>query len=244
MTPSTKMDDRLTLVDWLERHSKLRKEGDPWPVVGLEDREWQQIISALRQDSSGGVGEQEIKKILQDACDRDWEDETLYQTAVIAANGLYWRGKNIAELKARLAAPHESRSEVLDQILGALADIANSSDMTLEVARRKAARMYTLASRAEPGAQNTPGEPNRDLSTGTSHSESDGSATKPTTPSSQGGASQGTAPILSPEPSADYARGLEDACKLVMEYGGTRNQRVALCRRILTKIKPRETEGK
>jgi predicted transcriptional regulator len=40
------------------------------------------------------------------------------------------------------------------------------------------------------------------------------------------------------------AQGLEDACKLVMEYGGTRNQRVALCRRILTKIKPRETEGK
>jgi hypothetical protein len=55
LSASPKMDDRLTLVDWLERHSKLRKEGDPWPVVGLEDREWQQIISALHQDSPGGV---------------------------------------------------------------------------------------------------------------------------------------------------------------------------------------------
>jgi hypothetical protein len=37
---------------------------------------------------------------------------------------------------------------------------------------------------------------NRDLSAGTRHSEPDGSATKPARPSSQGGASQGTAPIL------------------------------------------------
>ena len=45
---------------------------------------------------------EEIKQILQDACDRDWEDESLYATASIAANGLYWRGKEIERLKAEL----------------------------------------------------------------------------------------------------------------------------------------------
>jgi hypothetical protein len=38
------------------------------------------------------------------------------------------------------------------------------------------------------------GEPNRDVSAGTSHSEPDGSATKPAIPSSQGGALQSAAP--------------------------------------------------
>ena len=47
---------------------------------------------------------EEIKQILQDACDRDWEDESLFATASIAANGLYWRGKEIERLRAMLAA--------------------------------------------------------------------------------------------------------------------------------------------
>lgn len=44
----------------------------------------------------------EIKAILQKACDRDWKDETLYQTAVIAANAIFWRGIRIKELEAKL----------------------------------------------------------------------------------------------------------------------------------------------
>lgn len=58
----------------------------------------------------------EIKQILQDACDRDWEDESLFATASIAANGLYWRGKEIEKLRvdrtrliaALLGLTHES----------------------------------------------------------------------------------------------------------------------------------------
>lgn len=47
----------------------------------------------------------------------------------------------------------------------------------------------------------TPGGLNRDVSAGTSHSEPDGSATKPAISSSQDGASQGAAPILLSTPS-------------------------------------------
>ena len=43
---------------------------------------------------------EEVKAILQKACDRDWSDETLYQTAVIAANAIYWRDREIERLKA------------------------------------------------------------------------------------------------------------------------------------------------
>lgn len=53
----------------------------------------------------------EIKAILQKECDRDWKDDTLYQTAVIAANALYWRTIQIAELKEVIAA-HERLSSV------------------------------------------------------------------------------------------------------------------------------------
>ena len=41
----------------------------------------------------------QVKEILQKACDRDWKDETLYQTAVIASNAIYWRDREIASLK-------------------------------------------------------------------------------------------------------------------------------------------------
>ena len=45
--------------------------------------------------------EPEIKAILQKACDRDWKDETLYQTAVIASNAIYWRDREIEILRKR-----------------------------------------------------------------------------------------------------------------------------------------------
>ena len=46
----------------------------------------------------------EVKTILQKACDRDWKDETLYQTANIASNAIYWRNREIEKLKARITA--------------------------------------------------------------------------------------------------------------------------------------------
>jgi hypothetical protein len=46
---------------------------------------------------------EEVKAILQKACDRDWKEETLYQTANIAANAIYWRGREIESLKVQLA---------------------------------------------------------------------------------------------------------------------------------------------
>jgi hypothetical protein len=45
-----------------------------------------------------------LAQLLKDACDRDWKDETPEQIVKIAANGLYWRDKEIAQLKAELAA--------------------------------------------------------------------------------------------------------------------------------------------
>lgn len=50
----------------------------------------------------------EIKQILQDACDRDWEDESLFATASIAANGLYWRGKEIERQRKQIQALREA----------------------------------------------------------------------------------------------------------------------------------------
>lgn len=46
----------------------------------------------------------EVKTILQKACDRSWADETLYQTANIVSNAIYWRNKEIERLKARVTA--------------------------------------------------------------------------------------------------------------------------------------------
>ena len=54
-------------------------------------------------------------------------------------------------------------------------------------------RIRALA--AELGGKNTPEGPNRDVSAGTSHSDTDGSASKPGRASSQAGATQGAAPI-------------------------------------------------
>ena len=48
--------------------------------------------------------EEEVKTILQKACDRSWEDETLYQTANIVSNAIYWRDREIATLKGRIIA--------------------------------------------------------------------------------------------------------------------------------------------
>lgn len=45
---------------------------------------------------------EEVKRILQRACDRTWKDETLYQTAVIASNAIYWRDREIENLRRQL----------------------------------------------------------------------------------------------------------------------------------------------
>jgi hypothetical protein len=55
---------------------------------------------------------EEVKAILQKACDRDWKDETLYQTAIIAANAIYWRGKEIEALKGQPGKALAARPEV------------------------------------------------------------------------------------------------------------------------------------
>jgi hypothetical protein len=59
--------------------------------------------------------EPEIKAILQKACDRDWKDETLYQTAVIASNAIYWRDREIELLKKRC-----SEAEQRERVMGAI----------------------------------------------------------------------------------------------------------------------------
>ena len=51
------------------------------------------------------------KTILQGACDRDWKDESLYQTAMIVCNAIYWRDREIERLKACCAYdPYEERN--------------------------------------------------------------------------------------------------------------------------------------
>ena len=62
--------------------------------------------------------EPEIKAILQKACDRDWKDETLYQTAVIASNAIYWRDREIEGLRKRCGeALQPSDTEIEDLAL-------------------------------------------------------------------------------------------------------------------------------
>ena len=67
------------------------------------------------------------------------------------------------------------------------------------VAKQKAHAMECVKSLT----RNTPGAPNRDVSAGTSHSDPDGSASKPGTASSQAGATQGAGPILDGDVSQD-----------------------------------------
>ena len=66
----------------------------------------------------------EIKVILQKACDRDWKDETLYQTAVIASNAIYWRDREIELLKKR-------SSEAVEREAG----LELGADMCIRMAR-------------------------------------------------------------------------------------------------------------
>lgn len=41
--------------------------------------------------------------MLQNACDRDWKDETFWQTVNIAANAIYWRGQRAEKAERELA---------------------------------------------------------------------------------------------------------------------------------------------
>ena len=50
-------------------------------------------------------------KVLKDACERDWKDETPIQIASIAANAIYWRGKRA-----------EAAEQERDRLQEALAD--------------------------------------------------------------------------------------------------------------------------
>jgi len=45
-----------------------------------------------------------IKGVLQKALDRDWKNETLFQTAVISANAIHWRNDLIEELREKIRA--------------------------------------------------------------------------------------------------------------------------------------------
>jgi hypothetical protein len=66
---------------------------------------------------------EEVKRILQQACDRDWEDETLYQTAVIASNAIYWRDREIENLRKDLAKALANHSADLSATLPTVDDL-------------------------------------------------------------------------------------------------------------------------
>ncbi len=76
----------------------------------------QQPTSGLRTNSgsneAGSRGHvvpdwtaEDLAKVLKGALDRDWKDETPFQVAAIAANGLEWRDQEIELLRARLNSP-------------------------------------------------------------------------------------------------------------------------------------------
>lgn len=45
----------------------------------------------------------ELLKVLKDACDRDWKDETPLQVVTIAANAIHWRGQRAEKAEVELA---------------------------------------------------------------------------------------------------------------------------------------------
>jgi hypothetical protein len=51
------------------------------------------------------------KETLQKACDRDWKDETLEVTAIIASNAIYWRDENVKKLQAEISRLTQERDE-------------------------------------------------------------------------------------------------------------------------------------
>lgn len=82
------------ILMWMEHLLEKQLDADPSYIL-----EWKGFV----EDCQLAIpDEQAIKGVLQTACDRDWKDETLYQTAVIAANAIYWRDRKITELEARL----------------------------------------------------------------------------------------------------------------------------------------------
>jgi predicted transcriptional regulator len=220
---------------------------------------------ALRQDSSGGIEVDEYQARLNgDRAAIRVIDELKRELSRLRAAPQESRSEvpeNAVELAAyRRALEQIIRSEDCDPVQVAHEAITPFTDWAgaSEVQTRAIER--ALASHAEPGAQIPyDGVANR------AQYEAETAHAAQAEPDAQinaaGRSSAGFVPVdksgpasAAPEPAAQArinrwiaegrAQGLEDACKLVMEYGGTRNQRVALCRRILTKIKPRETEGK
>jgi hypothetical protein len=112
LDPSPKMDDRLTLAQEIET---VLRQG--WTV----NPGWQDVVdvltrsaAALRQDSSGGVGEtwedaaQVCRYYLKH---QNFEESEYAQGATIACENLE---KIMLEKAAIAAAPQESRSEVLE----------------------------------------------------------------------------------------------------------------------------------
>lgn len=95
--------------------------------------------------------------------------------------------------KNQIAAPSAASSAVpAKELFETLEWLDGGSDLRY----RQAARLMRALMFAPPAERtNTPGEPNRDVSAGSSHAQPDGPATKPATASSQAGASQGSAPI-------------------------------------------------
>jgi hypothetical protein len=92
--------------------NKAYTDGEHWFADPVPVEEGYHVAFRMKRDAasvapSAGVAcevpeptdRDEIKRILQRACDRDWKDETLYQTAIIAANAIYWRDREIEALK-------------------------------------------------------------------------------------------------------------------------------------------------
>ena len=110
-TPLTPFGEALRLLgEWMKRadkHPEINEfRGGYQPFLGRATREFLAVHS-----SETKVSADEVKAILQSACDRDWKDESLYQTAMIVCNAIYWRDREIERLKACCAYdPYEERN--------------------------------------------------------------------------------------------------------------------------------------
>ena len=81
---------------------------------------------------------------LKDACDRNWTDETPEQVVTIAANAIYWRQREIEDLRERVATLTREK-ETLQAEIDRLADV--ELGLRQEIAHRESDVSFTRAYR-------------------------------------------------------------------------------------------------
>ena len=83
-------------------------------------------LSALRTSHAERVTAErdDMVEALKPACDRTWGDEPPVVVATVAANGLYWRDRNVATLTARVTALEQA----LDSLVSAVVRDDNPRD--------------------------------------------------------------------------------------------------------------------